>query len=100
MKDEAKCRGVHDHDACKPVPQTIPRAPGQDHTGEWLRACKGGPATFQSFETAAMVCEIAMVGMVTLRFGKPIEWDSAALKVKGVPEAEPFIHRPERQKWL
>jgi hypothetical protein len=41
-----------------------------------------------------------MVGMVTLRFGKPIEWDSPALKVKGAPEAEPFVHRPERQKWL
>ena len=100
LKGDAKCRGVHEHEACKPVPFTLPRMPGQDHMGEWLRACKGGPATFQGFETAADVCEIAMTGMLTLRFGKPIEWDSAALKVKGAPEAEPFVHREPRKKWL
>ena len=59
LKGDAKCRGVHEHEACKPVPFTLPRMPGQDHMGEWLRACKGGPATFQGFETAADVCEIA-----------------------------------------
>jgi hypothetical protein len=41
-----------------------------------------------------------MVGMTALRFGKPIEWDSEALKVKGAPEADPFIHREQRTKWL
>ncbi len=34
-----------------------------------------------------------MVGMVSLRFGKPIEWDSDALKVKGESEAEPDVNR-------
>jgi hypothetical protein len=67
---------------------------------ERLTACKGGSKTLQSFDTAANVAEIAMVGMVSLRFGKPIEWDSDALKVKGEPEAEPFVHRPQRKKWL
>jgi len=100
LKGDAKCRGVQDHEACKPVPVTLPRAKGQDHMGEWLAACKGGPKTFQGFETAANVAEIAMVGMVTLRFGKPIEWDSAALKVKGAPEADPLVHREQRKKWL
>jgi len=100
LKGDAKCRGVQDHEACKPVPVTIPRAEGQDHMGEWLGACRGGPKTFQGFDTAAMVAEIAMVGMTALRFGKPIEWDSEALKVKGEPAAEPFIHREVRQKWL
>ena len=68
LKGEAKCRGVQDHAACKPVPVTLPRVPGQNHVGEWLTACKGGPNTFQGFETAAMVAEIAMVGMLALRF--------------------------------
>ena len=52
LKGDAKCRGVQDHEACKPVPVTLPRAPGQFHNGEWLPACKGGPKTFQGFETA------------------------------------------------
>jgi len=100
MKGDAKCRGVQDHDACKPAPVTIPRAKNQDHMGEWLDACRGGPKTFQAFDSAAMVAEIAMVGMTALRFGKPIEWDSEALKAKGAPEADPFIHREQRTKWL
>jgi hypothetical protein len=99
LKGDAKGRGVLDHEACKPVPVTLPRAP-QGHMGEFVTACKGGPKTFQGFETAAMVAEIAMVGMLTLRYGKPVEWDSEALKVKGEPAAEPFIHREVRQKWL
>jgi hypothetical protein len=68
--------------------------------GEFVAACKGGPKTFQGFETAADIAQIAMVGIVTMRFGKPIEWDDAALAVKGAPEADPLVHRPERPKWL
>ena len=43
LKGEAKCRGVHDHEACKPVPITLPRVPGQFHIGEWLRPAKAVP---------------------------------------------------------
>ncbi|MGA2032453.1 MAG: Gfo/Idh/MocA family oxidoreductase [Thermoguttaceae bacterium] len=99
LKNEAKGHGVLTHEGCKSVPVTLPRV-GGDHMGEFLRACKGGPRTFQGFETAASVAEIAMVGIVTLRYGKPIEWDSEALAVKGEPAAEPFVHRPVRTKWL
>jgi hypothetical protein len=100
LKGEAKCRGVLDHEAGKSIPVTLPRAPQQNHMQEWLDACKGGPATFQGFSTAADIAEIAMVGIVALRFGKPLEWDSAALKVKGAPEADLLVHRPQRSKWL
>jgi hypothetical protein len=98
LKGEAKCRGVLDHDACKPVPTSLPK--GGNHMGEWIDACKGGPKTFQGFETAADIAELAMIGIVTLRLGKPIEWDSAALKAKGEPAADVLVNRPQRKKWL
>jgi hypothetical protein len=98
LKGDEKCRGVLDHEACKPVPATLPK--GTDHMGEWLRAAKAGEKTFQGFETAADIAEIAMVGIITLRLGKPIEWDSEALKVKGMPEADPLVQREPRKKWL
>jgi hypothetical protein len=79
---------------------------GQFHQGEFLSACKGGPKTFQGFESAAMVAEIAMVGMLAIRY-KPgvnefrtLPWDSAALKVPGDPGADAVINLPVRQKWL
>jgi len=100
MAGEEKFRGVLNHEAAKSVPVTLPRAPGQDHMREWLDACKGEGKTFQGFDTAAPICEIAMVGIVALRLGKPVQWDSASMKVKDAPEAEVLVHRPQRKKWL
>jgi hypothetical protein len=104
LKEDEKGRGVSDHPACKPVARTLPRAPG--HQGEWLAACKGGRKTFQGFDVAAMVCEIAMVGMLAIRY-KPgvkepvtIPWDSEKLKVPGDPNADAVINLPVRDKWL
>lgn len=95
-----KCRGVLDHEAAKSLPMKFPRAPGQNHMKEWLDACKGGPKTFQPFEIAAQAAEFGMTGIVALRVGKPIDWDSQNLKAKGCPEADRWIHLPVRKKWL
>lgn len=100
LKEDAKCRGVMDHEAGKSVAVTVPRQKGQNHMEEWLDAARGRTTTFQPFSTAANVAEIAMVGIIALRLGKPIEWDTENLKVKGMPEADPLIHRPQRNKWL
>ena len=67
---------------------------------EFLDACKGGANTFQPFPIAARAAEFAMTGMVALRVGQPIEWDSANLKAKGCPDAERWVHLPQRKKWL
>ncbi len=99
MKGEAEARGVLQHTACNPVPATLPKEP-KNHMQEWLDACKGGPGTFQGFVSSADIAEVAMVGMVALRYGKPIEWDSQNMKAKGEPGADPLIHLPQRQKWL
>ncbi|MDO8542246.1 MAG: Gfo/Idh/MocA family oxidoreductase [Opitutaceae bacterium] len=95
-----KCRGVLDHEAAKSLAEVYPRAPGQNHMKEFLDACKGGPKTFQPFDIAARAAEFAMSGMVALRVGQPLEWDSANLKAKGCPAADRWIHLPQRKKWL
>ncbi len=41
-----------------------------------------------------------MTGIVALRTGRDFEWDSANLKAKGVPEADRWIHLPQRKKGL
>jgi len=98
LKGEPKFRGVNDHEAAKPLPKVYPRT--NNHMGEWLNACKGGAPTFQPFTSAAPIAELAMTGIVALRLGKPFEWDSANMKAKGIPEADPLIHREQRKKWL
>ncbi|MGA2864034.1 MAG: Gfo/Idh/MocA family oxidoreductase [Verrucomicrobiota bacterium] len=99
LKGEPESRRVLDHGSCKGVPATLPRAP-KNHMQEWLDACKGGPGTFQGFVSSADIAEVAMVGMVALRFGKPIEWDSQDMKAKGEPGADSLIHLEQRKKWL
>lgn len=95
-----KCRGVLDHEAAKPLAAKYRRAPDQNHMKEFLDACKGGAPTFQPFDVAARAAEFAMTGMVALRVGQPIEWDSANLKAKNCAEAERWVHLAQRKKWL
>jgi predicted dehydrogenase len=93
-----KCRGVLDHEAAKSIAVTYPRAPGQNHMKEFLDACKGGANPFQPFEIAARAAEFAMTGMVALRVGETIEWDSAGLKARGCPAADRWVNLPQRKK--
>lgn len=99
LKSDAEGQGVLDHPACQGAARTLPKSP-RNHMQEWLSACKGGPATFQGFVSSADIAEVAMIGMVALRLGKPIEWDSVNLKAKGQPAADPLIHLETRKKWL
>jgi hypothetical protein len=101
LKDDTnpKCRGVMEHEVAKSVAAVYPRMGGA-HMKEFLDACRGGPKTFQDFNYAARAAEFGMTGIVALRAGQPIDWDSANLKARGCPEADRFIHLPERKKWL
>jgi predicted dehydrogenase len=86
-----------DYQAPKP---TVPRAPGQSHHHEWLRACRGGPPAFCRFDGfASELTETMLVANLALRTGRKIIWDAAKLEARGCPEAEPFIKRPYRTGW-
>jgi hypothetical protein len=93
-------RGVLDHEAAKAVPFTLPRAPRDNHMLEWFQACKGGPATFTNFAVGARVAEAHLPGILSLRLGRPVEWDGTHLKVPGAPEADRWIQKTYRTKWL
>ncbi|MCB1275209.1 hypothetical protein [Prosthecobacter sp.] len=38
-------------------------------------------------------------GVLAIRSGKTIEWDSANMKVKGAPEFDAWIKEPVRDGW-
>ena len=83
-----------DFEAPKP---TIASSPG--HHKEWVLACKGGPAALCNFEYAGALTESVLLGNVAYRTGKKVEWDAAAMKVKGVPEADAYLRREFRKGW-
>ncbi len=100
LKGDKKWRGVLDHDAVKTLPLSVPRLPNDNHMQEWFAACKGGPATYNDFAIGARACAAYLPGILSLRLGRSIEWDAAAMKVPGAPEADRWIQNMYRTKWL
>ena len=81
-----------------PPAPTIPRSNG--HYRDWIDAIKGGPAASSNFEYGARLTEITLLGVLSLRLGgKKLEWDSENMKVKGMPEADPYLREPVRSGW-
>jgi predicted dehydrogenase len=80
----------------KPKP-TIPRSNG--HHRDWLDACKGGPPASSHFEYGARLTELALLGVLSLRLGRRIEWDAERMEAKNVGEAEPIVREPYREGW-
>lgn len=76
-------------------PRTIPRVEG-GHFAEWVRACKGGPAAGSNFEYAAALTETVLLSNVAIRARRRIEWDSAAMKVTNLPDANQYVTKTYR----
>ncbi len=88
------------HDACKAVPQTIPRSPG--HMQEWFRMMKEGTPAYSNFDIAAYLAEVVLLGCVALRVGpgRRMEWDGPAMSSPNIPEeAARFVKRHNRAGW-
>ncbi|MEY2878488.1 MAG: hypothetical protein RLZZ15_868 [Verrucomicrobiota bacterium] len=80
----------------KPTPSLV-RSNG--HHRDWIDAAKGGPAASSNFSYGANLTEIGLVGLLSLRLKKPIEWDAAAMKATNAPEADPIINGTYRAGW-
>jgi predicted dehydrogenase len=75
--------------------KTLPRIEG-GHFAEWVRACKGGTPAGSNFEYAARLTETVLLSNVAVRARRPIEWDSAAMKVTNLPEANQYVTKSYR----
>ena len=78
---------------------TIPRIPGDSPHQDFIRACKGGPLPCSNFDISGPFTETVLLGNLTLRVGKTIEWDSKNMRVKNAPEADKYIHGHYRKGW-
>jgi predicted dehydrogenase len=69
------------------------------HHRNWLDACKGGSPAGSNFEYGANLTELALLGALSLRTQKRIEWDAEKMVAKGVPEADQIIKEGYRSGW-
>ncbi len=82
----------------KRPPKTLPRSVG--HHREWIDACKKGSATRSSFDFAGPLTEAVLLGALSVRLGgEQLVWDSAAMKVTNLPEANEHLHYKYRDGW-
>lgn len=99
LNDEKEYKSGDAHEACKAVPQTIPRSPGHDQ--EWFEMMKGGPAAYSNFDVAAYLTEIVLLGCVALRcgVGEKLDWDGPNMRAKNLAAAEQYVKRQNRKGW-
>ena len=99
MKGEDEFKSSGQHEACKDVPQSIPRSPG--HMQEWFRMMKEGTPAYSNFDIAAYLTEIILLGCIALRVGEGyrMEWDGPSMKSTNLPEAAKFVRRNNRPGW-
>jgi hypothetical protein len=86
-------------EACKAVPQSIPRSPG--HMQEWFRMMKEGTPAYSNFDIAAYLAEVILLGCIALRVGegRRMEWDGPNMLSTNLPEAARFVKRNNRSGW-
>ncbi len=99
MKGQDEIVPGDQHEACKAVPQSIPRSPG--HMQEWFQMLKDGTPAYSNFDIAAYLTEIILLGCIALRVGegRRMEWDGPNMISTNLPEAAQFIRRRNRKGW-
>jgi hypothetical protein len=99
LKGQDEYQAGDTHEACKPIPQTIPRSPG--HMQEFIRMIKDGTPAYSNFDIAAYLTEIILLGCVALRVGEGVrmDWDGPNMKSTNLPEADKFVRRQNRAGW-
>ena len=82
----------------KRPPKTLSRSIG--HRQEWVKAAKQGTPTASSFAFAGPVTEAVLLGTVCVRVGgRRLLWDSKAMTVANLPEANQYLDYDYRAGW-
>ena len=81
--------------------RSIPRVRGNNHHHDWLDSIRAGKKAGSDMPTfGGPLTEVALLGAVAIRFaGQKLEWDSKAMKVTNVAEANAYVAPEYRKGW-
>lgn len=78
----------------------IEKQPAGNHYHAWVDAAVNGTETSDNFEYAGPLTEAVLLGNVATRTPNvTLQWDAAAMRMPGHPEAERFLRRQYRDGW-
>jgi predicted dehydrogenase len=86
------------HESFGVPPQKLPRV-ATSHEMNWVEAAKGKTEASCPFDYAARLTEVMLLGIVSLRAGRKIEYDGANMRVTNIPWANQFLSREYRSGW-
>jgi predicted dehydrogenase len=87
------------HESVGTPAQTLARIPDELHEMNWVDAAKGKTPASCPFEYAAKLTEVMLLGIVALRAGRKLVYDSAAMRITNDPSADEFLTRVPREGW-
>jgi hypothetical protein len=67
---------------------------------DFLSAIEGRRSPTASIETAHRASVLPLLGMISWRTGRSLEWDGAKQQIVGDPEASRLLSRPYRAPWV
>jgi predicted dehydrogenase len=77
-----------------------PEPEGANHYLQFVEACRGNGKTSTPFDYAGPLTESVLLGCLATRFPQTtLDWDTAALKVTNVEDANRFVRRQYRKGW-
>ena len=79
--------------------EVIPKPSGPDSKDVWINAFKNNTQSPGSFIYAGPVTETILLGAVSLRAGKRVEYDSVNMKITNSPESNKYLVREYRKGW-
>ncbi len=83
--------------AYKKPAQTLPRVKGS-HADDWFEAIRNGRQAGSNFNYGAALTEIALLGIIALRFpGQRLEWDAAKTRFLNSRAANTLVTPPGRK---
>ncbi len=78
----------------------MPKLANVNHWHQFVEAVRGNGMTSAHFGYAGPLTESVLLGGVSTYFpDRLLEWDAAAMKFKGLPEADSLIRRTYRKGW-
>jgi hypothetical protein len=81
------------------IEEVIQEPSGQDKNDVWINAFKNDTQSPGSFLYAGPVTETILLGAVSLRAGKRVEYDPVNMKITNSPEANKYLVREYRKGW-
>ena len=84
------------HNEYGPPKERLPRVPHGDHEMNWVNAIRGNEPASVPFDYAALLTEIMLLGIVSLRAGTKLHYDAANMRVTNNAAANDFLTREYR----